>query len=643
MTPAGLSIIVTVYQKEFQIGAIVEGIIDNTTSPFELVMVYDGCTDRSEERVNEVLTRKHGHLRKLTVLHTPDVNETRANNAGMRAADGDFLILLQDDMLVLEKGWEKRLLAPMLRWDDVFAVSARNAHNYRLGLPPDTSVRATCTEEAVRDVFKIRLAVNRGPLALHADTVRRLDYLDEAYAPLYFDDMDLCVRAYRDLGKVCGVYGVGWKNLRTTVGSNKDQPLSTGGIWRDSCRKNLRIFWERYHAYLQGNDHDEDRPLRMDSVPETTVRQQRREQAMGHNQRGVALFAEGDTAAALDAFNRALAAEPANLLIHNNLAMLHWRMGRTRQAMQNLMAALRIDPDDRGTVFNIVRCYKALDRTAEAAELIRLYLKKWGDDAQLKAELVSLDLTGAADAAIDHAAAFARPPSAERRLDMQILGTDYGGWAVDLDLITPGSTVISAGVGEDISFDLRLIELRNCTVVGVDPTPKARDYVRRLGPRNFHFLQKALHPRTGGRIRIYRNGNPDHVSESILPTHQSVLANDYYEAETVSLPYLLQAYPNVSVLKMDIEGAEYDVLNSLDTLTVPQLCVEFHHACTHYTINDTMACIKHLGRLGYICAHTRSKAGPFHEVSFVHRTYIDADGNGAPAVRRAAAGRLAVH
>ena len=40
-----LSIIVTVYQKEHQIGTVIRGIVANTTTPFQLVMVYDGCTD----------------------------------------------------------------------------------------------------------------------------------------------------------------------------------------------------------------------------------------------------------------------------------------------------------------------------------------------------------------------------------------------------------------------------------------------------------------------------------------------------------------------------------------------------------------------------------------------------------------------
>lgn len=50
------------------------------------------------------------------------------------------------------------------------------------------------------------------------------------------------------------------------------------------------------------------------------------------------------------------------------------------------------------------------------------------------------------------------------------LGTPWGGLHVDLDLITPKSLVVSAGLAGDISFDLDLIDKRDCYVVGVDPT-----------------------------------------------------------------------------------------------------------------------------------------------------------------------------
>ena len=37
---------------------------------------------------------------KTTVIETPDVFETKANNAGLKFAEGDYAIIVQDDIIV---------------------------------------------------------------------------------------------------------------------------------------------------------------------------------------------------------------------------------------------------------------------------------------------------------------------------------------------------------------------------------------------------------------------------------------------------------------------------------------------------------------------------------------------------------------
>ena len=40
------------------------------------------------------------------------------------------------------------------------------------------------------------------------------------------------------------------------------------------------------------------------------------------------------------------------------------------------------------------------------------------------------------------------------------------------------------GCGEDISFDLGLIEMFDCDVYGFDPTPKSIDFVNKVAGNN---------------------------------------------------------------------------------------------------------------------------------------------------------------
>ena len=204
------------------------------------------------------------------------------------------------------------------------------------------------------------------------------------------------------------------------------------------------------------------------------------------------------------------------------------------------------------------------------------------------------------------------------RLQLERIGSEYGGWMIDLRLVPQGATILSAGVGEDITFDMGLIAARDCTIIGIDPTPKAVRYVQAHAHPRLHLIAKALAAQGGLRVRMYENANPDHVSESMLASHQAVDTGRLYEADTVSLTELLAAYPDAVVLKMDIEGAEYAVLEAAWDLRVPQICVEFHHVCTDHTLEDTLRCVAHLRRMGYLVAHRIDKAGPWHEVTFVH-------------------------
>jgi FkbM family methyltransferase len=202
---------------------------------------------------------------------------------------------------------------------------------------------------------------------------------------------------------------------------------------------------------------------------------------------------------------------------------------------------------------------------------------------------------------------------------MEFLGTDYGGWVVDLSLIPEQSTIISAGIGEDISFDTALISRRGCNIIGVDPTPKSHAYIENYaGLNNFTLIKRALDNVPDDLIMMYKNTNPNYVSESFLPNHSSVSQLEYYYAETVTLSELFEQYEDVSVLKMDIEGSEYKVLQNLQAVpkSIRQMCVEFHHFCTDYTMEDTQKAIEHLHSLGFE-KYVQNKPNAWAELTFM--------------------------
>ena len=175
-----------------------------------------------------------------------------------------------------------------------------------------------------------------------------------------------------------------------------------------------------------------------------------------------------------------------------------------------------------------------------------------------------------------------------RRIDvvpyggLERLGTSYGGYVVPTHLIAPEWVCYSAGLGEDISFELELIRRFGCTVDAFDPTPKSIEYVSAVAKTNtqLHFHPYGLWGSDSGQ-RFYTPRDPSHVSHSIENLQGT---SDFILVECRSVPSLLTelGHDTVDLLKLDVEGAEYAVLNSLLEAAIRPsvLCVDFHKTTT---------------------------------------------------------------
>lgn len=182
-------------------------------------------------------------------------------------------------------------------------------------------------------------------------------------------------------------------------------------------------------------------------------------------------------------------------------------------------------------------------------------------------------------------------------MDIRYLGTEYGGWSVDLDLLNHGDLIIDAGLGEDVSFIDELNHHKEVKVIGIDPTEKSHRYVEQRGIENLELIKAAIGKFGQEKIEIFKNNNPEHVSESCYADHASTLGMESYFIDCISFKDLISKY-SPALIKMDIEGAEYEVLK--ECVGVKQICVEFHHHCIpSKTKADTEACIQFMLDHGY--------------------------------------------
>ena len=192
------------------------------------------------------------------------------------------------------------------------------------------------------------------------------------------------------------------------------------------------------------------------------------------------------------------------------------------------------------------------------------------------------------------------------RLQELFLGnSEYGGWTISPDEINSGSIVYSFGVGEDISWDLALVERFGMNVYAFDPTPRSIAWVESQSPpEQFHFYSYGI-AAYDGTARFFPPENPNHVSHTMLD--RSETSGQAIEVPVKRLSTIAKelGHTHIDILKMDIEGAEYNVIEDLlnSKVSISQVLVEFHHRWPTVNRTQTRKAIRLLNEGGYRIFH----------------------------------------
>ncbi|HEX2251242.1 MAG TPA: FkbM family methyltransferase [Gemmatimonadales bacterium] len=187
------------------------------------------------------------------------------------------------------------------------------------------------------------------------------------------------------------------------------------------------------------------------------------------------------------------------------------------------------------------------------------------------------------------------------------LGKGAGSWTIWPDGLDQNSVLYSFGVGRDISFEREMIEQYGLTVHAFDPTPRALSWIatQRL-PARLHFHELGLAAFDG--IASFQAPIKSKF-ESFSMVRQSGQGSPI-QAPVRRLQSILDmlGHTKVDVLKLDIEGAEYDVLSDVlaGGCAIGQILVEFHHRWREVSAAQTHRAISSLSRAGYSLAAVSS-------------------------------------
>lgn len=197
------------------------------------------------------------------------------------------------------------------------------------------------------------------------------------------------------------------------------------------------------------------------------------------------------------------------------------------------------------------------------------------------------------------------------------LGTSYGGWTIPGDLVQPAWVCYCVGAGGDISFDLELIRRYGVEVRAFEAVSEYVELAaEQAGAEPRFSVRQAAITTSDGPMRMQVTHDPQSRSVSSAGLYES---SESVELPGRTLPSLMSELGDqrIDLLKLDIEGGEYEVLPTIDmhALGVKIFATQLHHTGS---IRNARRLIARLGEEGYEPVACRSAV----KLTFVHRDLL---------------------
>ncbi len=190
------SIIIVNWNETGCIRQCIDSIMKHTEGKFEIIVVNNNATNDSSEYLRSV--------NGLTLIENPEnYGPAAARNQGIEVAKGDWLVFLDDDVIV-SPGWLKKLLGTARNNPDVAMLGALSNTDPEIAqvagedLPTAENVDKTATSAFDKFGYGIdfRVKLSGFCMLINKKVIEKIGVFDESLGLVGFEDDDYSLRAF---------------------------------------------------------------------------------------------------------------------------------------------------------------------------------------------------------------------------------------------------------------------------------------------------------------------------------------------------------------------------------------------------------------------------------------------------------------
>ncbi|HGY54755.1 MAG TPA: glycosyltransferase [Caldithrix abyssi] len=373
-----VSIIMLTYNALDYTKKCVDSILKHTTHPYEIVFVDNASTDGTKKYLRG-LTQKHKHIKVL--FNKKNRGFAAANNQAVRKAKGDYVMILNNDVLVAD-GWLKGLVKALEADEKIGMVGPLTNKISGLQMVADVPYSDEQGFYEYARTFRRQYGGNITPrrriagfaMLMKKNLYQQVGGFDESYGTGNYEDDDLCLKVRRagyaimvDEGTFIHHYG------SQTFKANRIDILQ-------SLDEKGKVFKQKWP------DVDYEELLEMKN-PLTQAHEKRIEQAARQ-------MSEGNLREALDGFDQVLQENPLSAQALLGRAMCLRGLGQAESALEAVQKFMKWQPQNAAgrNLYGILlsesgRKEEALEQFTRAVESDPAYIEVQRNYAQTLVDL----------------------------------------------------------------------------------------------------------------------------------------------------------------------------------------------------------------------------------------------------------------